>query len=92
MLVEGQIHGGVAHGIGNAFYEQLVYDEQGQLLNASFMDYLLPTALDVPRDGDRRTARRRRRSIRSASRASGEAGVHPGRRRCSRRRWRTRCN
>jgi len=48
MLVEGQIHGGVAHGIGNAFYEQLVYDEQGQLLNASFMDYLMPTATDVP--------------------------------------------
>jgi carbon-monoxide dehydrogenase large subunit len=48
LLVEGQIHGGVAHGIGNAFYEQLNYDEQGQLLNASFMDYLLPTATDVP--------------------------------------------
>jgi carbon-monoxide dehydrogenase large subunit len=48
MLVEGQIHGGVAHGIGNAFYEKLIYDEQGQLLNASFMDYLLPTATDVP--------------------------------------------
>ena len=48
MLVEGQIHGGVAQGIGNAFYEQLIYDEQGQLLNASFMDYLIPTATDVP--------------------------------------------
>jgi CO/xanthine dehydrogenase Mo-binding subunit len=48
LLVEGQIHGGVAHGIGNAFFEALVYDEQGQLLNASFMDYLLPTATDVP--------------------------------------------
>ena len=48
MIVEGQIQGGVAHGIGNAFYEQLVYDEEGQLLNASFMDYLLPTATDVP--------------------------------------------
>jgi carbon-monoxide dehydrogenase large subunit len=48
LLVEGQIHGGVAQGLGNAFYEQLVYDEQGQLLNASFMDYLLPTATDVP--------------------------------------------
>jgi carbon-monoxide dehydrogenase large subunit len=47
-LVEGQIHGGVAHGIGNAFYEQLVYDQQGQLLNASFMDYLIPTASEVP--------------------------------------------
>ena len=48
LLVEGQIHGGVAHGIGNAFYESLVYDEQAQLLNASFMDYLLPTATEVP--------------------------------------------
>ena len=48
LLVDGQIHGGVAHGIGNAFFEKLVYDEQGQLLNASFMDYLLPTATDVP--------------------------------------------
>ena len=48
LIVEGQIHGGVAQGIGNAFYEQLVYDEQGQLMNASFMDYLIPTATDVP--------------------------------------------
>jgi aerobic carbon-monoxide dehydrogenase large subunit len=48
MILEGQIHGGVAQGIGNAFYEQLVYDDQGQLLNASLMDYLLPTSLDVP--------------------------------------------
>ncbi|HTL05697.1 MAG TPA: xanthine dehydrogenase family protein molybdopterin-binding subunit [Gemmatimonadales bacterium] len=49
MVVEAQVQGGVAHGIGNAFYEQLHFDENGQLLNASFMDYLLPTALDVPR-------------------------------------------
>ncbi len=48
VIVDGQIQGGVAHGIGNAFYEQLVWDENGQLLNASLMDYLLPTALDVP--------------------------------------------
>lgn len=48
MVVEAQIQGGVAHGIGNAFYEQLIFDEGGQLMNASFMDYLLPTALDVP--------------------------------------------
>jgi CO/xanthine dehydrogenase Mo-binding subunit len=47
-ILEGQIHGGVAHGIGNSFYEQLVFDNNGQLLNASFMDYLLPTANDVP--------------------------------------------
>ncbi len=49
MLVEGQIQGGVAHGIGNAFYEQLIWDDNGQLQNASLMDYLLPTATEVPR-------------------------------------------
>ncbi len=47
-IVEGQIQGGVAHGIGNAFYEQLVFDSEGQLTTASFMDYLLPLATDVP--------------------------------------------
>lgn len=49
MILEGQIHGGVAQGIGNAFYEKLAFDDQGQLLNASLADYLLPTALEVPR-------------------------------------------
>lgn len=48
MILEGQIHGGVAQGIGNAFYEKIVYDENGQMLSGSFMDYLLPTALEVP--------------------------------------------
>jgi carbon-monoxide dehydrogenase large subunit len=48
LILDGQIHGGVAQGLGNAFYEQLVYDENGQLLTASFMDYLLPTSLDMP--------------------------------------------
>ena len=49
MILAGQIHGGVAQGIGNAFYEKLHFDDQGQLLNASLADYLLPTALEVPR-------------------------------------------
>jgi carbon-monoxide dehydrogenase large subunit len=49
LILDGQVHGGVAQGIGDAFYEQLVYDDYGQLLNGSFMDFLLPTALDVPR-------------------------------------------
>jgi aerobic carbon-monoxide dehydrogenase large subunit len=49
MILAGQIHGGVAQGIGNAFYEKLAFDEQGQLLNASLADYLLPTALEIPR-------------------------------------------
>ncbi|MCY4409682.1 MAG: xanthine dehydrogenase family protein molybdopterin-binding subunit, partial [Caldilineaceae bacterium] len=48
LILDGQIQGGVAQGIGNAFYEQLHFDENGALLNASLMDYLLPTALDVP--------------------------------------------
>jgi CO/xanthine dehydrogenase Mo-binding subunit len=49
LILAGQIHGGVAQGIGNAFYEKLAFDSDGQLLNASLADYLLPTALDVPR-------------------------------------------
>jgi CO/xanthine dehydrogenase Mo-binding subunit len=48
LILEGQVQGGVAQGIGNAFYEQLIFDENGQLLNGTFMDYLLPTAMEVP--------------------------------------------
>jgi carbon-monoxide dehydrogenase large subunit len=49
LIVAGQVQGGVAQGIGNAFYEQLVYDAEGQLLNGTLADYLLPSALEVPR-------------------------------------------
>ena len=49
LILEGQIHGGVAMGIGNAYYEKLVYDDNAQLLNASLADYLIPTATEVPR-------------------------------------------
>jgi carbon-monoxide dehydrogenase large subunit len=49
LIVEGQIHGGVAQGIGMALYEQLRYDEDGNPLFGSFMDYILPTAREVPR-------------------------------------------
>jgi len=48
MVVEGQVHGGVAQGIGGAFFERLVYNEEGQLTNASFMDYLIPTSAEIP--------------------------------------------
>jgi aerobic carbon-monoxide dehydrogenase large subunit len=48
LVVEGQIHGGVAQGIGSALLEEMVYDEDGQLLTTTYMDYLLPTAEDVP--------------------------------------------
>jgi CO/xanthine dehydrogenase Mo-binding subunit len=47
-IVEGQVHGGVAQGVGGALYERMVYDESGQLLNASFMDFLMPYASEVP--------------------------------------------
>ncbi|GII62557.1 dehydrogenase/oxidase [Sphaerisporangium krabiense] len=49
MIVEGQIHGGVAQGVGGALYERMAYDGHGQLLNASFMDFLMPYATEVPR-------------------------------------------
>jgi carbon-monoxide dehydrogenase large subunit len=48
MLAEGQVHGGVAQGIGQAITEQVVYDEDGQLLTATFMDYGMPRADDTP--------------------------------------------
>ncbi|NEK24226.1 molybdopterin-dependent oxidoreductase [Sulfitobacter sp. JBTF-M27] len=48
MLAEGQVHGGVAQGVGQAVQERVVYDEDGQLLTASFMDYALPRATDLP--------------------------------------------
>jgi carbon-monoxide dehydrogenase large subunit len=49
LLVEGQILGGVAHGLSNALYEEAIYDEQGQSLVQSFLDYPIPTAREMPR-------------------------------------------
>jgi carbon-monoxide dehydrogenase large subunit len=49
LIVEGQIHGGLAQGVGQAMIEEVVYDEQGQLLTGSFMDYAIPRATDFPR-------------------------------------------
>ncbi len=88
LIVEGQVLGGVAQGIGNAFYEQLAYDSEGQLLNATFADFLLPTAPEVPHV-TLAIPSRRRRSIRSASRAWARPARFPAAR-CSRRRSRTR--
>ena len=48
MLVEGQVHGGVVQGLGQALTERVVYDEDGQLLTATFMDYAMPRADDMP--------------------------------------------
>jgi carbon-monoxide dehydrogenase large subunit len=49
MIVEGQVMGGVAQGVGGSFYERIAYDEDGQLRNASFMDFLVPYATEIPR-------------------------------------------
>src|SRR5690606_38562311 len=48
VIVDGQIHGGIAQGIGETLMEEMHYDESGQLVCASLLDYLLPTAMDVP--------------------------------------------
>jgi len=48
MIVEGQVHGGVAQGVGGALYERMAYDSDGQLQNASFMDFLMPYVSEVP--------------------------------------------
>ena len=49
MVVKGQVVGGVAHGVGNALFERMIYDDNAQPLNVNFGEYLLPLATDVPR-------------------------------------------
>ncbi|HWZ06509.1 MAG TPA: molybdopterin cofactor-binding domain-containing protein, partial [Bradyrhizobium sp.] len=49
MIVDGQVHGGVAQGIGAALYEEMVYDEDGQLVSASLVDYVIPSAVEIPK-------------------------------------------
>ena len=48
MIVDGQIHGGLAQGISQAMFEDAIYDEEGNLLTSSLVDYPLPTAADLP--------------------------------------------
>jgi carbon-monoxide dehydrogenase large subunit len=48
MIVEGQVRGGVAQGIAAALYEKLVYDDEGQLVTSTLMDYLVPTTTEIP--------------------------------------------
>jgi carbon-monoxide dehydrogenase large subunit len=49
LLIDGQVHGGIAQGVGQALYEEAMYDDSGQLITGSLMDYALPTATMVPR-------------------------------------------
>ena len=48
LIVDGQVHGGVAQGIGAALYEEIVYDAEGQPHTASLVDYLIPSACEIP--------------------------------------------
>jgi carbon-monoxide dehydrogenase large subunit len=48
LIVEGQVHGGLAQGIGQAMFEEAVYDEEGNLVTGSMVDYLIPSAADLP--------------------------------------------
>src|SRR5262249_48967627 len=48
MIVEGQVHGGVAQGIGQALYEHAIYDDNGQLITGSMLDYTVPKAAQIP--------------------------------------------
>ncbi|MEW5960897.1 MAG: xanthine dehydrogenase family protein molybdopterin-binding subunit, partial [Chloroflexota bacterium] len=77
LILEGQIQGGLSMGLGNAYYEQLIYDENGQLLNASFMDYLLPRATDMPRQIELGHEETKSPLNPLGSKGAGEAGAIP---------------
>ncbi|MEU2347839.1 aerobic carbon-monoxide dehydrogenase large subunit [Modestobacter sp. NPDC049651] len=77
MIVEGQVHGGVAQGVGGALYERMAYDRDGQLQNASFMDFLMPYASEVPPvDIDHQETPSPLNAL--GIKGAGEAGVIPG--------------
>jgi carbon-monoxide dehydrogenase large subunit len=75
--VEGQIHGGVAQGVAGALYERMAYDEDGNLTNASFMDFLMPYCTEVPTvETDHLETPSPLNSL--GIKGAGEAGVIPG--------------
>jgi carbon-monoxide dehydrogenase large subunit len=77
MIVEGQVQGGVAQGVGGALYERMAYDADGQLQNASFMDFLMPYASEVPDvDIDHQQTPSPLNPL--GIKGAGEAGVIPG--------------
>jgi carbon-monoxide dehydrogenase large subunit len=77
-IVEGQIHGGVAQGVGGALYERMAYDEAGQLQNASFMDFLMPYVTEVPRGIEIDHLETPSPLNPLGIKGAGEAGVIPG--------------
>jgi carbon-monoxide dehydrogenase large subunit len=77
-IVEGQIHGGVAQGVGGALYERMAYDDSGQLQNASFMDFLMPYVTEVPERIDIDHLETPSPLNPLGVKGAGEAGVIPG--------------
>jgi len=77
-IVEGQIHGGVAQGVGGALYERMAYDETGQLQNASFMDFLMPYVTEVPESIEIDHLETPSPLNPLGIKGAGEAGVIPG--------------
>jgi aerobic carbon-monoxide dehydrogenase large subunit len=77
-IVDGQIHGGVAQGVGGALYERMAYDETGQLVNASFMDFLMPYVSEVPRQVEIDHLETPSPLNPLGIKGAGEAGVIPG--------------
>jgi len=73
MTLAGHVRGGVAQGIGTALYECYHYDQQGQLLTASFMDHLIPTLHELPRRSSSAMSKPPRRSPNTASKAATSA-------------------
>ncbi|MBO0776759.1 MAG: molybdopterin-dependent oxidoreductase, partial [Actinobacteria bacterium] len=78
LIVEGQIHGGVAQGVAGALYERLAYDDSGQLQNASFMDFLMPYASEVPERIEIEHLETPSPLNPLGVKGAGEAGVIPG--------------
>ena len=77
-IVEGQIHGGVAQGVAGALYERMAYDENGQLQNASFMDFLMPYVSEVPESIEIDHLETPSPLNPLGIKGAGEAGVIPG--------------
>jgi aerobic carbon-monoxide dehydrogenase large subunit len=77
-IVEGQIHGGVAQGVAGALYERMAYDDTGQLQNASFMDFLMPYASEVPATIETGHLETPSPLNPLGIKGAGEAGVIPG--------------
>ncbi len=77
MLVEGQVHGGVAQGIGGALYERIAYDSDGQMQNASFMDFLMPYVTEMPATIDMAHLETPSTINPLGIKGAGEAGVIP---------------